>query len=160
MTPLPIGRDPFRAERQDFRGEVVLRTARQDEKPGVVGQSMEALPVKTGGPANPVVARSRVEGRSRKHQQGQPAILHTGEVLDRLDHQRGSPAVVMAGEKDLEGVLLLPDNRPHHDLPQIDGRGSAWRFVWHEQEYAPNKKKTPASIDYSLLSIKLHSNMK
>jgi len=35
---VPIGRDPFRAERQDFRGKVGLRTARQDEKPGVVGQ--------------------------------------------------------------------------------------------------------------------------
>ncbi len=56
MGPVPISRDPFRAKRQDFRGEVCLRTARQDEKAGVVGQEMEAWTVKTGGAADPVVA--------------------------------------------------------------------------------------------------------
>ena len=65
---VPIGCDPFRAEREDFRGEVGLRTARQDEKPGVVGQQMEALPVKTGRPADPVVAGVGFEGRCRKYQ--------------------------------------------------------------------------------------------
>jgi len=66
----------------------VLRTARQDEKPGVVGQSMEALTMKTGGAADPLVARARFEGRRRNHQQGQPAILHTGEILDRWPNVR------------------------------------------------------------------------
>ncbi len=144
MTLLPIGRDPFRAERQDFRGEVLLRAVRQDEKPGVVGQSMEAVPVKTGSPADPVVARFRFEGRRRKHQQGQPAILHTGEILDRGANQRGRAEVVMSGEEGLEGVLLVPDNWANHDLPQINDRLSAGRFVWHAKEYAVNEKKKPA----------------
>ena len=98
MTLVPIGREPFRAERQDFRGKVFLGTTRQDEKPGVVSQQMEALPVKTGGPADPVVAGVGLEGRRSKHQQGQPAILHTGKVLDRLANQRGRTKIVMAGE--------------------------------------------------------------
>ena len=95
--------------------------------------------MKTGGPADPVVARSRFEGRGRKHQQGQPAILHTGEILYRWANQRGMPEVVMSGEQGREGVLFVPNNRPNHDLPQIDGRLSAWRFVGHEKEYAPNE---------------------
>ncbi len=94
--------------------------------------------MKTGGPADPGVAWFRFEGRRRKHQQGQPAILHTGEILDRGANQRGSPKVVMAGEQRREGVLLVPENRPNHDLPQIDDRLSAWRFVWHAKEYASN----------------------
>ena len=116
--------------------------------------------MKTGGPADPVVARFRFEGGGGKHQQGQPAILNTGEVLNRLPNQRGRAEVVMLGEQGLEGVLLLSENRTNHDLSQIDDRLSAWRFVWHEKEYALNEKKKPASIVYSLLSIKLHSNMK
>ncbi len=67
VAPVPIGRDPFRAKRRDFRGEILLRTARQNETPGVVGQSMEAWPVKTGRPADPVVARFRFEGGGGKH---------------------------------------------------------------------------------------------
>ena len=90
---------------------------------------MEALPVKTGGPADPVVAGVRFERRRRKHQQSQPAILHTGEVLDRLANQRGRTKVMMSGEQALEGGLLVPENRPNHDLPKIDGRMFAWRVV-------------------------------
>ena len=37
MALVPIGRNPFRAEGQDFRGEVGLGTAWQDKKPRVVG---------------------------------------------------------------------------------------------------------------------------
>ena len=147
---VPIGRNPFRAEREDFRGEVGLRTAWQDKKPGVVGQSMEALPVKTGRPADPVIAGVRFERCRRKHQQGQPAILHTGKVLDRLANQRGRTKIVMVGEQTLEGVLLILDNRPYHDLPKIDGRMSGWRVVWHAQEDASNEPKKPASNDYFL----------
>ncbi len=66
----------------------------------------------------------------------------------------------MSVEQDLEGFLLISENRPNHDLPQIEGRLSAWRFVWHAKEYAPNEKKKSASIDYSLFFMKLHSNMK
>ena len=68
---------------------------------------MESLPLKTGGPADPVVSRSRFEGRRRKHQQGQPAILHTGEILYRLANQRGMTEVVVSVEKGLEGVLAI-----------------------------------------------------
>jgi len=59
------------------------------------------------------------------------AILHTGKILGRGSNQRGRAEVVMSGEQGREGVLLLLENRPHHDLPQIDDRLSAWRFVWH-----------------------------
>ena len=150
MALVPIGRDPFRAERQDFRGEVGWRTARQDKKPRVIGQQMEALPVKTGRPADPVVAGVRFKGRRRKHQQRQPALLYTGEVLDRLANQWGRTKVVMAGEQGLEGGLLILDNRANHDVSKIDGLVFVWRVVWHAQEYARNDKQKPASRDYFL----------
>ena len=116
--------------------------------------------METGGPADPVVAGVRFERRRRKHQQGQPAILHTGEVLNRLANQRGRTKVVMSGEQALEGVLLILDNGPYHDVTKIDGRMFVWRVVWHAQEYARNDKKKPASRDYFLLLMTLHSTMK
>ncbi len=106
--------------------------------------------MKTGSPADPVVAGVRFERRRRKHQQGQPAILHTGEVLDRLANQRGRPEVVMVGEQGREGVLLVTDNRPNHDLAKIDGRMFVGRFVGHTQEYASNETKKPAASNYFL----------
>jgi len=66
----------------------------------------------------------------------------------------------MAGEQGREGVLLVPDKWANDDLPQINGRRSAWRFVWHAKEYASNAKKKPASIDYLLLFMKLLFKMK
>ena len=107
-----------------------------------------------------MVACVRFERRSRKHQQSQPAILNTGEVLDRLANQRGRTEVVMSVEQALEGVLLIPDNRSNHDLPKIDGRMFGWRVVWHAKEYASNETKKPASSDYFLLLMELHVKMK
>ncbi len=66
----------------------------------------------------------------------------------------------MSGEQGLEGVLLVPDNWPNDDFPQIDGRMSVWRFVWQAKESARNDKKKPASNDYFLLLMKLHFKMK
>lgn len=66
--------------------------------------------------------------------------MHTGEILDRLANQQGRTEVVMSVEQALADVLLIPDNRPNHDLPRIEAWMFVWRFVWHAQEYASNEK--------------------
>ena len=107
-----------------------------------------------------MVAGVRFERRRCKHQQGQPAILHTGQVLDRLANQRGWPEVVMLGEQALEGILLIPENRANHDVTKLDGRMFMWRVVWQAQDYARHDKKKLAYLDFLLLLMTLPCKMK
>ena len=118
---LPIAGQTPLAQRQNPRPQIAHRL-RQDEKAAVVDHQLQAAIALTEVPADPAIPPRALEGGGGKAQQRYPFLPPGGDIPERFADLRQSPQVVVLLHQFLIPGLIAGQNRPHHDLTQVQAR--------------------------------------
>src|ERR1700679_2322117 len=105
----------------------------QNEKTAVVDDQLQAAITMAQIPADPAIARSTLQRRGRKAQQGNPLLLPTGHIPDCLADLRQCAQVMVLPHQFLVARLFARTNRLHNDLVKIQPRLSGINSPEHSK---------------------------
>lgn len=112
-TAQPIRTEAPEVLRQDPGGKIWSMTPRQDEKPNVVGQKVQAFMTKLSTPAYPSISGSALQCRGCPAEQSDPLSIDRGHVMEPVANHPAGMQIMIARHKGMPSVELLHPGKAH-----------------------------------------------